>query len=223
MNRLEEALKLLPYSLQGDPVVTAMYEAAIIQLQELYEDALLIFDLVIISNLPEELLDLIAFEKHVDFYDKNLRVDVKREIVDNSIIQHMEKGTAGAVERALANIGVTGEVVEWYRYEGIPFTFKIILSSPVDLTNSDIKRIINTYKNTRSHFEHFEVQILQVIGIMRALTYTFPVPYKVTGTFHTAPTNGVASKSTVSAKPKTYANPVPYPITGTFYCSEGGH
>lgn len=170
-----------------------------------------------------EILDELAIDLHVDFYDKNLHADMKREIIDDSIIQHMEKGTGGAVERALANIGVKGEVVEWYQYEGTPFTFRIILSSPVDLTNSDIKRIINSYKNTRSHFEHFEVQVLQVIGIMRVLNYTFPVPYKITGTFHTAPTNGIASKSTVSAKSKTYANPVPYPITGTFYCSEGGH
>ncbi|WP_153732523.1 putative phage tail protein [Sporosarcina obsidiansis] len=62
-----------------------------------------------------------------------------------------------------------------------------------------------------------------ILGIITAKQYTFPVPYPTTGTFYTAPINGVASKATVEAESKSYNYQVPYPITGTFYCSEGGY
>ncbi|PID03593.1 hypothetical protein CSV67_02825 [Sporosarcina sp. P2] len=62
-------------------------------------------------------------------------------------------------------------------------------------------------------------------GIIATITtkqYTFSVPYAVTGTFHTEPISGVATKTATEAEEKAYANIVPYPVTGTFYCSEGG-
>lgn len=55
--------------------------------------------------------------------------------------------------------------------------------------------------------------------VLRTLEYTFPVPYPITGTFHTAPISGVASKATVAAESKEYNFQVPYPITGAFYCT----
>lgn len=104
----------------------------------------------------DEILDELAVDLHVDFYDKNLRADVKREIIDNSIIQHMEKGTAGAVERALANIGVTSEVMEWSEYGGNPFYFRIQIPLEEHLDQNDkklLKKLIDSYKNTRSHLD----------------------------------------------------------------------
>ncbi|QNK87739.1 DUF2313 domain-containing protein [Sporosarcina sp. resist] len=59
-------------------------------------------------------------------------------------------------------------------------------------------------------------------AIITTKEYTFPVPYPITGTFHTSSINGIASKVSAVAESSAYANPVPYPITGTFYCSEGG-
>ena len=58
-------------------------------------------------------------------------------------------------------------------------------------------------------------------AVIQTKEYTFPVPYPVTGTFHTAPIDGVASKATAAVETEIYANSVPYPVTGTFYCSEG--
>lgn len=170
-----------------------------------------------------DILDALAIDLHVDFYDKSLPADVKRKIVDNSLILHMEKGTAGAVERALANVGIKGDVIEWYEYEGTPFMFKIILSGSVDLTNADLTKIISSYKNTRSYFDYFEIMILDIVAVVTTKEYAFPVPYPITGTFHTAPINGVASKATAAVESKSYSYRVPYLTTGAFYCSEGGY
>lgn len=103
-----------------------------------------------------EILDELAIDLHVDFYDKNLHADMKREIIDNSIIQHMERGTAGAVERTLANIGITSEVIEWSEYGGNPFYFKVQIPLEEHLNQNDkklLKKLIDSYKNTRSHLD----------------------------------------------------------------------
>lgn len=62
-----------------------------------------------------------------------------------------------------------------------------------------------------------------IIATIYPKQYTFPVPYPTTGTFYTAPINGVADKVTVETESKSYNYQVPHQITGTFYCSEGGH
>lgn len=61
----------------------------------------------------------------------------------------------------------------------------------------------------------------QIKLMVTAKQYTFPILYPVTGTFHVAPINGIASKATVIAESKNYTFQAPYPVTGTFYCSAG--
>lgn len=70
---------------------------------------------------------------------------------------------------------------------------------------------------------YYAALIDQIIATIYPKQYTFPVPYPTTGTFYTAPINGVADKVTVEAESKSYNYQVPYQVTGTFYCSEGGY
>lgn len=162
-NRLEEALKLLPFSLQSDPVVAAMFEAAVIQLQELYDDALLLFDLVNIDKLPEELLDLIAFEKHVDFYDHELSTKQKRELIKTSISWHRKKGTRWAVEKVVSIVFPETRISEWFEYDGNPYFFR--LSAYVEdkgLNEATVKRLlklVSETKNLRSWLEYLAVYL----------------------------------------------------------------
>lgn len=213
---------LIPINLRDDKDVIAAAKAVDNSTSSIYSSANKL-DFRTNKDIKDDvILDALAVDMHVDFYDPTLSPDVKRNIIDNSMILHMEKGTGGAVERALASVGIIGEVVEWFEYNGSPYTFKIVLKPRVDLTKGNLMEIINSYKKETAHFEYFEINILEVFAVIRTKKYTFPVPYPVTGTFHTAPINGVASKSVAEAESKVYANSVPYPVTGTFYCSEGG-
>lgn len=212
----------IPINLRDDKDVIAAAKAVDNSTSSIYSNADKL-DFRTNGDIKDDvILDALAVDMHVDFYDPTLSPDVKRNIIDNSMILHMEKGTGGAVERALASVGIIGEVVEWFEYNGSPYTFKIVLKPRVDLTKGNLMEIINSYKKETAHFEYFEINILEVFAVIRTKEYTFPVPYPVTGTFHTAPINGVASKSVAEAESKVYANSVPYPVTGTFYCSEGG-
>ena len=182
MNRLEEALKLLPYSLQSDPVVMAMFEATIIQLQELYDDALLIFDLVNISKLPEELLDLIAFEKHVDFYDSDLSLEQKRALVKSNISWHRKKGTRWALEHVVSIVMPNSTVSEWFEYEGRPYFFRLETEQALS-PNTNFKQIVgavNNYKNARSWLENITVNRKLDLGLNIGAAYPLYQQTKIT-------------------------------------------
>ncbi|WP_342537368.1 putative phage tail protein [Sporosarcina sp. FSL K6-3508] len=104
-----------------------------------------------------------------------------------------------------------------YRFEGI-----FPADETVEMNPADIYKAINEVKP--AHLEFLIHIAIGLIAEVRTKQYTFPVPYQTTGTFHTAPINGVADKVTVEAESKSYTYQVPYPVTGTFYCSsEGGY
>src|SRR5690606_24826621 len=120
---IEDALKLLPYSLKQDPVLVAMFEAVVIQLHEAYEEAETLSNLVDVDKIPERLLDLLAYENHVDFYDSDLTVEQKRELVKKSFSWHRKKGTRWAVEQILHIFFKDVDLYEWFEYDGTPYRF----------------------------------------------------------------------------------------------------
>ncbi|BAQ11436.1 phage tail protein [Bacillus sp. OxB-1] len=160
MTKVQEnaLLNLLPYSLIQDPVLVAIAEAAEIQLKEAYREAEALSNLVDTENVPEHLLDLLAYEKHVDFYDVSLPVEKKRAVVQASISLHRKKGTPLAVEKALSSIGIKNKVVEWFEYNGNPYHFIIVFGFDDETDRAArrrIKNIISPTKNTRSWLERF--------------------------------------------------------------------
>ncbi|MCT8975485.1 phage tail protein I [Clostridium sp. CX1] len=159
MNSLNDYLisNILPYSLKQDPFVIALAEAFEREIKEAYREAESLSDLTNVDNLPEQLLDFLAYEKHVDFYKAALSLAVKRELVKNSTHLHKAKGTPAAVERATQIVFGRSWVEEWSDYGGSPYRFKVYAeatnqgASPEDLVLLD--QLINAYKNKRSWLE----------------------------------------------------------------------
>ena len=50
-----------------------------------------------IDELSSNLIDALAIQLHVDFYDTTLDLENRRALVKNSILWHMKKGTPFAV------------------------------------------------------------------------------------------------------------------------------
>lgn len=100
------------------------------------------------------------------------------------------------------------------------YTFEIILrnSGAIDFIN-----MVAAVEETKpAHLATLFAALADDLkAIIHAKQYTFPVQYPITGTFHTSPTNGVASKAAVDAKSKSYTFQVPYNVTGAFSCSAG--
>lgn len=155
MTKLDE-LKLadiMPPNLLKDNVIKTMCEALDIQLQKLEENNKKLSIYANIDNLPENIIDYLAWHFHVDFYDDSLDIKQKRDSVKKSIIWHKSKGTAGMVEDYLITIFGGAEVIEWFDYGAQPYHFKIDLLTAAIPDLDSLRKIIKaifTIKNTRS-------------------------------------------------------------------------
>lgn len=121
--------------------------------------------------LEENLLDLLAWQFHVDDYDIAKNYSEKLAMVKASIQIHRKKGTKWAVKRAVeAAIENTElKIKEWFESNynlsgiGLPYHFKAELLVLGEKLLSDhiarAKRIIETTKSLRSHCDGITVAI----------------------------------------------------------------
>lgn len=220
---IEDALKLLPYSLKQDMVLAAMFEAAVIQLQEAYDEAEALSNLVDVDKIPARLLDLIAYERHVDFYDSNLSIEQKRELVKKSISWHRKKGTRWAVENVVSVVYKNAQVYEWFEYGGEKYRFKIEVDEPF-IANKDMKRLrelVESTKNKRSLLEYVAVKIPQKQYIeLKSLNYSYPVYLPICGEIYCDGVPGINQRTEMGLQPENYYYPVYLPICGEVYLSE---
>ncbi|MBQ0067566.1 MAG: phage tail protein I [Phascolarctobacterium sp.] len=151
----------LPEALKKDPKMVALAKAAT---DELLKASGLVDDVLIYSRfdeLPEELVDILAYDLHVDWYDFNYPLEAKRDLVKNSVKVHKKMGTKYAIETALGSLFSGSEVEEWFQYNGEPGHFHIIL----DVTNQritasyqEIIRAVKLYKRLSAHMDELTYQ-----------------------------------------------------------------
>ncbi|HWR07741.1 phage tail protein I [Sporomusa sp.] len=150
-------LDLVPVSIRGDPQVQA---AAAALDQELKAVTAAIPSTLLISRideLPESVLDLLAWQFHVDFYEPaSLDLAKKRVLVKQSIAWHRRKGTPSVVEEMVQAILDNAIVEEWPEYGGDPYYFRVVKIGG-ELVDTEayvlLKKAIDTVKNTRSWLE----------------------------------------------------------------------
>lgn len=120
-------------------------------------------------NLPLEapavVLPWLAWERSVDDWKKSWTETQKRQTINDAHYVHCHKGTIGALERALKNLGIQAVVQEWFNMSpiGQPYTFNIqIQIDQIGASESqikDLKQVINNNKNLRSHLLNTSVVI----------------------------------------------------------------
>ncbi|MEY8517172.1 phage tail protein I [Lachnospiraceae bacterium 29-84] len=131
-----------------------------------------------IDELPEALIDILAYDMHVDWYDYSFPLKVKRDILKSSVKVHKKMGTKYAIEKALGALYPQSEVEEWYQYEGEPHHFHIVCDVTENRVTASFQEIINAvmmYKRLSSHLD--EVVYQASVGI-RVETHTDFFLYK---------------------------------------------
>ena len=152
------SIDLMPDSLKMKAHVIAACAAFDFSYRRLVNQISNCYVLVGIDNAKEEVIDLLAWEMGIDFYDTSLTIEIKRKLVKNAYVYQFTKGTPFAVRQALQDFINQGEVQEWFEYGGEPYRFKVVASSEDigDPTkNAEMQKVINAVKNTRSFFEGF--------------------------------------------------------------------
>ena len=156
----ENLLASLPDALRNDPSMYALASAIADVLAERVNE---IRDIEIysrIDELPSSLLDILAQDFKVDWWDANYTVEEKRRTLKESWRVHRMLGTKAAVETAISAIYPHTKVSEWFEYGGKPYRFRLhINASGRTVMSNQHKRVLDLvtyYKNLRSHLDEIE-------------------------------------------------------------------
>lgn len=151
----ENLLLIVPPALTHDP---AMMARAAADAEALAARLAEIDRVRIISNidaLDETVLDILARDFKVDWWDPEYSIEEKRRTLKGSWRVHKILGTKAAVETAIRAIYPLTTVEEWFEYGGEPYHFRL----DINITNDSIDSVkqcrvlerLNFYKSLRSH------------------------------------------------------------------------
>lgn len=145
--------QILPSSIASDKTVQDIAKAISAKLQLINRQTELILLLPRLDELSEALIDELAWQYHVDFYDYQADIAKKRALVRNAIAWHRYKGTPAAVEEVCTAVFKSARVSEWWQYGGEPYHFQVRLIEegiPDNRVIDNLERAIQVTKNTRS-------------------------------------------------------------------------
>ncbi|QLG39403.1 phage tail protein I [Paenibacillus sp. E222] len=151
---------ILPPNLQSDP----SYRAAALAIQEELEitnaavKRMSVFDRI--DTLNDAEADEMAWQLHVDFYDVRLPIQQKRSLVKNAYLFHFAKGTPGAVEDLVAILFGSGQVEEWFEYDGERGYFRVRTSDP-SATNDKAEEFIKAVNSVKRKSAWLEAVVIE--------------------------------------------------------------
>lgn len=136
-----------------------------------------------IDTLTSEQLDHMAAAWDASVWRQSWPIEIKRNVLNNVILEKRKRGTLGAVKKAIETIASFTSLTEWWQEtpKGTPHTFKVIasLNNYEGVLESDLQEdlfgLIDDAKPVRSHYEF----ILQkrytgeigALGLYRKLAY----------------------------------------------------
>lgn len=158
-----DLLELQTSYLQQDPTIQALCLALTPHLQEISKNIEQTFIYGRIDELDEEVVDELAWQFHVDFYDSKLPLEKKSNLVKKSPMLHKIKGTPQAVIDAVETIFGRTKLKEWFEYGGKPYFFGL----DIDITEHGateenmnmLDTLIKAYKNKRSWIEYINIYL----------------------------------------------------------------
>ncbi len=161
--------EIAPPNLLNDPIIRALLEATDPELQKVKEQIINVIIYPRIDEIEDEsLLDLLAWQFHVEGYDLAKTIEEKRNLIKNAIELHRYKGTPYAVKKVLSTLNLGGVVREWFEYGGEPYRFKLdlffeeLVKHGITLTpevQEKLLDLINSYKNERSWLEELKFNV----------------------------------------------------------------
>ncbi len=172
-----------------------------------------------IDELEEPVLDMLAHDFDVVWYDYNYSLETKRNLIRDSFYVHRRLGTKGALDRALSDIFPNSTVREWFEYGGQPHCFRVV----VDVTKTKeaanigmLKSAIEYYKSFRSHLEEDEVVVRISCGIA-INTSESGIGYSVpkSGTIPGVSTQGGIAADNITVNTQARQSIYSVPKTGT--------
>lgn len=182
-----ELINMFPYALSGDDRIVTLAAVVAKAMMKLYGDnnRLLIFSMI--DNLDGNILDVLAKDFKVEWWDYNASVEEKRAVFKTHFDIHRRLGTPGAIKDAISSIYDSAEIVEWFQYSGLPFHYKINIelgNGFIDYNKFDqVLRSISIYTNLRSVLDkvNFNSERRTQLFVGVALQYGIQSQFAISG------------------------------------------
>ena len=101
-----------------------------------------------IDSVSEDVLDALAVNWKVDWYDTDYSVEQKRRIIKTALTARRKMGTVGAVRSQAEAIYPNTTIKEWFDYGGKPGYFRIGFDARA-VTMSDVDRVVNAVNTVK--------------------------------------------------------------------------
>ncbi len=156
-----DLLKLQTLAMQQDKTTQALCAALTPQLQELVNKLVLCLLLSKVDDLPEAILDELAYELHVEWYDATAAIEIKRALVKNSDKVHLYRGTPYAVEQVVQDYFGDGYMEAWHEYGSTYPHFRVVTSNSA-VTGEDATRFANAIEKVKQGVAKLESVVISM-------------------------------------------------------------
>lgn len=126
----ENFIQALPDVLQQDKRMAALASAVADALEQERGELSDVLLYPAIDTMPDELLNILAYDFKIDWWNENWSLDRKRQSLKDSWLVHKRLGTPSAVNLAIQAAFGAGKLEEWFEYGGAPHHFRVVCLSP---------------------------------------------------------------------------------------------
>lgn len=105
-----------------------------------------------IAQLPSDILDYLAREMALPYYDSEFDIETKRRLIEEGYTWHYRAGTVEGVESLICAIFGNGSIVEWFDFdegERIPGYFDVIVNGSA-ISDDSVERFNKILKNSKN-------------------------------------------------------------------------
>lgn len=145
-------------------------------MKELHKFTESVFLYCYIESLPDRLLDYLATEWDLPYYDDSLDRETRVLLVKEGFNWRRTAGTVHGVEYLVKQVLGEGIVKEWYEYDGEPGMFKVQTTAKTEDMAEFFRTLLVREKNARSHLEAVELglsmELPMFMGINTRTRYT---------------------------------------------------
>lgn len=139
---------LLPNNISENSEVRALSYSISVNMRKWFDKIKCGMVVIEIDSLSETILDARAAELNVPYYEPDMPLSKKRQLVKNIIKIYQKAGTKQAVKEMLDMIFDSAELQEWFNYNGEPGTFQVLASSvpsaeTLELFNKTLEKVKN--------------------------------------------------------------------------------
>lgn len=145
---------ILPESIRNDETIIALASAVEDQVGAIATDITAALPLMPnLDNLPSRIIDLLAWQFHVDFYDATATIEARRDRVRAAIQEHRIHGTRAGAEQAVELVFGEDAVLRecWEDSLDMPYCFRVLIFREFTQAEvAELQTIMRTLGNVRS-------------------------------------------------------------------------